>query len=130
MEVYIRMVRRVLGGIALGFTLSVPQIAGAEVAEPPPVPPGGSYHVCNGSMVHVSSLNIRVHCTDGNPKDLSFISWPKMAHYWDGRSVQAQVLTPGTPVRVVFTQSMGLRHAEEITVYDPQTGQAGQTLKT
>jgi hypothetical protein len=124
------MVRRVLGGIALGWLLLAPHVAAADTEQPPAVPPGGSYHVCNGLMLHVSSLNIRVHCTDGNPKDLSFISWPKLAHYWDGRSVQSQLLVPGTPVRVVFTQSMGLRHAEEITVYDSHTGQAGPTLKT
>jgi hypothetical protein len=122
------MIGRALGGIALACALIAPQIAAAD--EPPNYPPGGKYHVCNGEMIHVSSLNIRVHCTDGNPMDMSFISWPKTVKFWDGHTAQSASLLPGTPVRVVFTQSLGLRQATEITVYNPQSGAREKTIST
>jgi hypothetical protein len=119
------MVRRTISGLALACALLAPFAASAADN----VPPGGKYHTCSGQVVHVSSINIRVHCTDGNPIDLSFLSWPKIAHFSNGRTVQSQLLTPGTPVFVVFTQSLGFRQATDITVYDQQTGQVQTTIK-
>ena len=83
------------------------------------IPPGGRFHECHGALVHLSAENIRVHCLDGVPKDLSFISYPKYASWTDGRTTQSKLLKPGTRVRVVFTQALGIRQAYKIFVVDP-----------
>src|SRR5579859_7175761 len=72
-------------------------------------PPGGKYRDCHGYMRHVSLQNIRVHCIDGVPADLSFLSWPKFTDLPNGKTVQTASLKPGTPVHVIFTFSLGIR---------------------
>ena len=84
------------------------------------VPTGGKYKDCHGYMLHVSAANIRVHCIDGVPKDLSFVSWPRYVSYKSGRTAQTNHLAPGTPVHVIFTQSLGIRHAYKVYVADPK----------
>ena len=84
------------------------------------VPTGGKYKDCHGYMLHVSAANIRVHCIDGVPKDLSFVSWPRYVSYKNGRTAQTNHLSEGTPVHVIFTQSLGIRHAYKIFVADPK----------
>jgi hypothetical protein len=83
------------------------------------VPPGGKYKDCHGYMLHVSTANIRVHCVDGVPKDLSFVSFPKFVDLKNGKTVQTVDLKPNTPVHVIFTESLGIRHAYKIYVADP-----------
>jgi hypothetical protein len=83
-------------------------------------PPGGKYKDCHGYMLHVSAANIRVHCIDGVPKDLSFISWPKSVNLADGTTKQTVSLKPQTPVHVIFTESLGVRHAYKIYVANPK----------
>lgn len=122
------MIRRIVSGLALACALIAPALSSAEVMSNDPVPPGGKYHVCSGSIVHVSSLNLRVHCNEGNPIDLSFFSWPKVGKLATGKAAHSDVLAPGTPVFVVFTQSLGIRHATAVTVYDQQSGQVKATL--
>jgi hypothetical protein len=94
-----------------------PLQAGAAYAN---TPPGGKYKDCHGYMLHVSAQNIRVHCIDGVPKDLSFISWPKDVNLADGTTKQTTGLKQGTPVHVIFTESLGIRHAYKIYVADPK----------
>lgn len=84
------------------------------------LPPGGKYKDCHGYMLHVSMQNIRVHCIDGIPADLSFLSWPKFTDLPDGKTVQTNSLKSGTPVHVVFSQSLGIRHAYKIYVANPK----------
>lgn len=84
------------------------------------LPPGGKYHDCHGYVRHVSLQNIRVHCIDGNAKDLSFLSWPKFTSLPSGDTMQTSLLKPQTPVHVVFSQSLGVRHAYKIFLADPQ----------
>jgi hypothetical protein len=94
-----------------------PQRANAAYAN---TPPGGKYKDCHGYVLHVSVQNIRVHCNDGVPKDLSFISWPKDVNLADGTTRQTTSLKPNTPVHVIFTESLGIRHAYKIYVADPK----------
>jgi hypothetical protein len=83
-------------------------------------PAGGHYRECHGYVRHVSTTNIRVHCIDGTPADLSFLYAPNFATLFsDGKSVQTKDLQPGTPVHVIFTQSLGVRKAAKIFVADP-----------
>ena len=84
------------------------------------IPPGGKYRDCHGYVRHVSTTNIRVHCIDGTPADLSFLYAPNYATLFkNGKSVQTKDLKPNTPVHVIFTQSLGVRKAAKIYVADP-----------
>jgi len=119
-----RHAMRRLAGVALACALLGSWgIANAGVAraedQSNALPAGGKWHYCHGTMDHVSAVNLRVHCMDGNPMDLSFISWPKLASFSDGHTVQSSKLIPGTPVTIVFTVSLGFRHAYQITVREP-----------
>jgi len=103
-------------GIALVFLLSaIPLAASAQG-----LPPGGKYRDCHGYMRHVSLANVRVHCNDGVPSDMSFISWPKFVNLANGTTIQSKDLKPGTPVHVIFTQSLGVRHAYKVYVANPR----------
>lgn len=105
--------------LALGLAaLSASSIASAAEMKGA-LPAGGKYKDCHGYMLHVSDANIRVHCIDGTPADLSFISFPKYGSSKDGKSTQVKDLEPNTPVHVIFTQSLGVRHAYKIYVADP-----------
>jgi hypothetical protein len=82
--------------------------------------PGGKIRDCHGYVRHVSTENIRVHCIDGRPADLSFLYAPNFATLFsNGKSVQTKDLKPGTPVHVEFTQSLGIRKAYKIYVANP-----------
>ena len=82
--------------------------------------PGGKIRDCHGYVRHVSTENIRVHCIDGVPADLSFLYAPNFATLMsNGKSVQTKDLKPGTPVHVEFTQSLGVRKAYKIFVANP-----------
>ncbi|HEY4440908.1 MAG TPA: hypothetical protein VGN14_10645 [Candidatus Elarobacter sp.] len=82
--------------------------------------PGGKIRDCHGYVRHVSDTNIRVHCIDGVPADLSFLYAPNFATLLSsGKSVQTKDLKPGTPVHVEFTQSLGVRKAYKIFVANP-----------
>jgi hypothetical protein len=82
--------------------------------------PGGKIRDCHGYVRHVSDENIRVHCIDGVPADLSFLYAPNYATLFsNGKSVQTKDLKPGTPVHVEFTQSLGIRKAYKIFVANP-----------
>jgi hypothetical protein len=109
--------------LAASAAFALAAAAGAVAAPPSEtdsIPPGGSYHDCHGYVQHVSLENIRVHCIDGVAKDLSFLSWPKFVNLPSGQTEQTKSLKPGTPVHVVFSQSLGVRHAYKIYVADPQ----------
>jgi|HubBroStandDraft_1064217.scaffolds.fasta_scaffold119420_2 hypothetical protein len=83
-------------------------------------PPGGSYKDCHGYVLHVSAGNIRVHCTDGTPADLSFVTLTSDVQRKDGTTTPVADLKDGTPVHVQFSQSLGVRHAYKIYLADPQ----------
>jgi hypothetical protein len=102
---------------ALAFVASC---AAPAFAQEGTIPPGGHYRDCHGYVRHVSTTNIRVHCIDGNPADLSFLYGPNFKTLFsDGKSVQTKDLQPGTPVHIIFTQSLGVRKASKIFVADP-----------
>ncbi len=83
-------------------------------------PPGGKNRDCHGYIRHVSLANVRVHCIDGIPADLSFLSWPKFVDLPNGKTIQSKDLKSGTPVHVIFTQSLGIRHAYKVYVANPR----------
>ena len=94
---------------------SLPAIA--AVNHGPPV--GGKYKDCHGYIRHVSAINVRVHCMDGIPADMSFVSFPRIISARNGRTYQSKDLKPNTPVHVIYTQSLGVRHAYKVFVADP-----------
>lgn len=83
-------------------------------------PPGGKNRDCHGYILHVSLANLRVHCIDGVPADLSFLSTPHFTDLPGGKTVETRSLKPGTPVHVIFTQSLGIRHAYKVYVANPR----------
>jgi uncharacterized protein (DUF2147 family) len=83
-------------------------------------PAGGKWRDCHGYVRHVSDTNIRVHCIDGVPADLSFLYAPNYAALFSsGKSLQVKDLQPGTPVHIIFTQSLGVRKAYKVYIIDP-----------
>jgi hypothetical protein len=104
----------VVASSTLAASAAVTERQGASV-------PGGKIRDCHGYVRHVSTENIRVHCIDGVPADLSFLYAPNFATLMsNGKSVQTKDLKPGTPVHVEFTQSLGIRKAYKIFVANPQ----------
>lgn len=108
-----------LRSLLLGATAIAWTATGAFAADQTALPAGGKYHDCHGYVRHVSTTNIRVHCIDGRPADLSFLYIPKYASLASGKSIQTKNLTPETPVHVIFTQSLGVRKAYKIYVANP-----------
>jgi hypothetical protein len=107
--------RRSLLALTLAGCVLASLPAGAQSA-----PAGGKWRDCHGYVRHVSDTNIRVHCIDGVPADLSFLYAPNYeALFSNGKSLQAKDLQPGTPVHIVFTQSLGVRKAYKIYIVDP-----------
>ena len=106
---------------ALAVVASSTLVASAAVTERQGASvPGGKIRDCHGYVRHVSTENIRVHCIDGKPADLSFLYSPNYATLFkDGKSVQTKDLKPGTPVHIEFTYSLGIRKAYKIFVADP-----------
>ncbi len=103
--------------VAGGALLAMTALAAADDQEA--LPAGGKYHDCHGYIRHVSATNIRAHCIDGDPADLSFLYIPKFASMKDGKSIQVSRLQPDTPVHIIFTQSLGVRKAYKIFIADP-----------
>jgi hypothetical protein len=100
-------------------------VAGPALAQTPPpddngmLPAGGKFKECHGYIRHVSDLNIKVHCIDGNASDQSFLYLPKYAKMSDGKSIQTKELAPETPVHIFYTQSLGIKKAYKLYVADP-----------
>ncbi|GAC1358885.1 MAG: hypothetical protein NVSMB31_19240 [Vulcanimicrobiaceae bacterium] len=90
------------------------------VASQQGTPPGGKNRDCHGYVRHVSLENVRVHCIDGVPSDMSFLAWPKFIQGASGETVQTKDLKPGTPVHVIFTQSLGVRHVYKVFIANPK----------
>lgn len=98
----------------------VPSVAQAHMHNTS-VPVGGHYNECHGYVRHVSAANLRVHCIDGKPSDLSFISFPRFAlRKLHGKTVQDVTLRPGIPVHIIYTHELGLRHAYKVYVANPR----------
>jgi hypothetical protein len=109
--------RRSLPSLA-ALALLVPALPAA--AQDSGAPAGGHFNDCHGYVRHVSTTNIRVHCVDGRPADLSFLYAPNYATLMsNGKSVQTKDLKPNTPVHVIFTDVLGVRKAYKIYVANP-----------
>jgi hypothetical protein len=116
------LLRRTLAAAALATLVAAPVLAQAQA--PPPddngtLPAGGKFKECHGYIRHVSDLNMKVHCIDGNASDQSFLYLPRYANLRDGKSVQTTNLRPDTPVHILYTQSLGVKKAYKIYVADP-----------
>jgi hypothetical protein len=115
--------RGTLAALAAAVALAV-LIVPAFAQTPAPedsgtIPAGGKFKQCHGYIRHVSDLNIKVHCIDGNASDQSFLYFPKYANLHDGKSIQTKDLHPDTPVHILYTQSLGIKKAYKIFVADP-----------
>lgn len=113
-----------LGRFIAAAALAALTVAPAFAQTPPPddngqIPAGGKFKECHGYVRHVSDLNIKVHCIDGNASDQSFLYTPRFANLRDGKSVQVKTLQPETPVHIFYTQSLGIKKAYKIYVADP-----------
>ena len=111
---------RTLAALAIATLVAVPALA----QTPPPddngmLPAGGKFKECHGYIRHVSDLNIKVHCIDGNPSDQSFLYIPRYAKGSDGKSIQTRDLKPETPVHIFYTHAIGIKKAYKIFVADP-----------
>jgi hypothetical protein len=120
MTLLFALLRRTLAAAAFVAVASATSLA----QTPPPddngtLPAGGHFKECHGYVRHVSDLNMRVHCIDGNPSDQSFLYLPKYTNLKDGKSMQTTDLRPDTPVHVIYTQSVGIKKAYKIFVADP-----------
>ena len=120
MPFFFALLRRTLAAAMLVGLTGAPLLA----QTPPPddngtLPPSGKYKECHGYIRHVSDLNMKVHCIDGNPSDQSFLYLPKYANLRSGKSVQTAELLPDTPVHIYYTQSLGIKKAYKIFVADP-----------
>lgn len=82
------------------------------------IPAGGKFKECHGYVRHVSSTNMKVHCIDGNASDQSFLYVPRYATLKNGKRVETSTLRPDTPVRVLYTQSLGIKKTYKIFVAD------------
>jgi hypothetical protein len=116
---------RALAAGALACSIPLAAFAAAAPETPPPsdegtIPAGGHFKECHGYVRHVSDLNIRVHCIDGNASDQSFLYVPRYTKLRDGKSIQTKDLAPDTPVHIYYTQSIGIKKAYMIYVADPQ----------
>jgi hypothetical protein len=112
--------RRTLAVLALAVLAAAPALA----QSPPPSDdatqaPAGHFKDCHGFVRHVSDLNVKVHCIDGNASDQSFLYFPKYANLRDGKSVQTTDLRPDTPVHVLYSQIGLIKKAYKIYVADP-----------
>ena len=121
------LLHRTLAVLALTVAVPLPALAQTPVPEAAApaddngtLPAGGHFKECHGYIRHVSDLNIKVHCIDGNASDQSFLYLPKYASLFDGKSVQTKTLAPETPVHLYYTQSLGIKKAYKIFVADPQ----------
>jgi hypothetical protein len=109
--------------------LAAPAVALAQAPPPGATPPasddgmlpaGGRFKECHGYIRHVSDVNIKVHCIDGNASDQSFLYLPKYTNLRAGKSIQTKDLAPDTPVHIYYTQSLGIKKAYKIYVADPE----------
>ena len=87
--------------LSLGSMLAAPLSAGAA----------SDHRVFDGTVVHVSKFNIKVHGVEGGKaQTLSFVI--------DKQSMMRAV-KPGEYVRVVYDQRLlGTRHADSVVPYD------------
>jgi hypothetical protein len=127
MNVLFALLRRTLAVLAFaacaGVTASAQtppnDDATTAPAAPAVAPAGGHFKDCHGFIRHVSDLNIKVHCIDGDASDQSFLYFPKYTNLRDGKSVQTATLRPQTPIHIIYTQSLGIKKAYKIFVADP-----------
>jgi hypothetical protein len=111
---------RTLAVLAIAVLSATPVLA--QTAPPDDngtIPAGGKFKECHGYVRHVSDLNLKVHCIDGNASDQSFLYLPRYANLRDGKSVQTTHLLPDTPVHIFYTQSLGVKKAYKIYVAEP-----------
>ncbi len=70
-------------------------------------------------MVHASAQSVRVH-SPAQHRDLTFLVFSSPHHLTDPNGMGTNAmgeLQPGTRVKVVYTQMVGIRHANVIYIY-------------
>ena len=99
----------------------VPSAAPAAMATPPPRGSSSNLptHVWEGYVVHASAQSVRVH-SPAQHRDLTFLVFSSPRHLTDPNGMGTYAMSelpPGTRVKVVYTQMVGLRHAYVIYIY-------------
>lgn len=72
-------------------------------------------------MVHASAQSVRVH-SPKQKRDLTFIVFSTPEHLTDPNGMATYAmreLPPGTRVKVLYTQVLGVRHARVIYIFRP-----------
>jgi hypothetical protein len=94
------------------FSASAALALGAVLAGPISANAASDHRTFEGTVVHVSRENIKVHGTEGGQaQTISFLI--------DHGTKLAHELHPGEYVRIVFDQRLlGIRHADEVVPYN------------
>lgn|GEM_PF-5777343 len=77
--------------------------------------------VWEGYVVHASAQSLRVH-SPTQKRDLTFLIASVPHHLADPNGIETYAMSelpPGTHVKVVYTQMLGIRHAYVIYVFRP-----------
>jgi hypothetical protein len=88
------------------------------LAVAPTAAPAVKLGVFEGNVVHVSTDNIKVKDAKTG-KVMAYLLVPHFNRVFskDGKTTkQMSALTPGTPVTVYYTQTLGVRHADRILI--------------
>ncbi|TAM75776.1 hypothetical protein EPN44_07430 [bacterium] len=75
--------------------------------------------VWEGAVVHASAQSVRVH-SPAQHRDLTFLVFSPPHHLTDANGMGTYAMSelpPGTRVKVVYTQMLGVRHAYVIYIY-------------
>lgn len=75
-----------------------------------------------GRVTHVSTQNMKVY-SYSEKRAISFLLVPKFKNVFseDGKTTYEMAkLRPGTFVKILYTQKLGLRHADSIFILDPK----------
>ncbi|HVA37644.1 MAG TPA: hypothetical protein VNJ51_08525 [Candidatus Dormibacteraeota bacterium] len=75
--------------------------------------------VWEGYVVHASAESVRVH-SPTQKRDLTFLVFSAPHHLTDPNGIETYAmaeLPPGTHVKVIYTQMLGIRHAYVIYIY-------------
>ncbi len=119
MTVPFASLRATLAALALFVCAGAPAFAQTPPAPDADATPSGHFKECHGFIRHVSDLNVKVHCIDGNASDQSYLTFPHYSNLRDGKSVQTTELSPDTPVHILYTQVGPIKKAYKIFVADP-----------
>lgn len=99
-------------------SISLAAALAASATLAPIAAPAAATHMVIGTVEHVSTDNIKVKDAKTG-KVMAYLLVPHFNRVFskDGKTTkQMSALTPGTPVTVYYTQTLGVRHADRILI--------------